>query len=85
MTEAVVRQDDLYKLGRISSLSVCTHSVEPSSSSDSADLGFALFAASSEDVRAQLKDERLQDLIKRIDSAPDREKVSSHYTFAPFL
>ncbi|CAL8468843.1 g8384 [Coccomyxa elongata] len=45
VTEAVVRQDVLYKL------------------------------ASSEDVRAQLKDERLQELIKRIDSAPDREKA----------
>ena len=35
----------------------------------------AMRAVDSEDIRAQLKDERLQELIRRIDTAPDRETV----------
>lgn len=29
VTEAVIRQDDLYSLGKISILSACTHFIEP--------------------------------------------------------
>lgn len=35
----------------------------------------------SEDVRAQLRDERLQALITEVDGARDREKVRRPFTF----